>query len=191
MMTENASERLFQSLQDIQHDYESSLPPVEKWNPELNGDLDMRIDREGQWFYQGGKLTRPAMVKMFSSILKREGDDYFLVTPVEKWRITVDVAPFVMLSLRTEEEKGQQGVVLTSNVGNDVLIGPENPFWIESGLESTPLPMMMVRNGLPGLLSRNVFYELVELCSPVQSADGKELWTFESAGETYSVGSIE
>lgn len=190
-MTENASERLFQSLQDMQHDYENSLPPVEKWNPELNGDLDMRIDREGQWFYQGGKLTRPAMVKMFSSILKREGDDYFLLTPVEKWRITVDVAPFVMVSLRTEEESGQQGVVLTSNVGNDVLIGPENPFWIETGIENTPLPMMMVRHGLPGLLSRNVFYELVELCKPVQSAEGKEQWVFASAGETYSVGSIE
>lgn len=190
-MTDNASERLFKSLQNMQDDYEESLPPVDKWNPDLNGDLDMRIDREGQWFYQGGKLNRPAMVKMFSSILKREGDDYFLLTPVEKWRITVDVAPFVMLSLRREEENGVQGIVLTSNVGNEVLIGPDNPFWIEEGIESTPLPMMMVRNNLPGLLSRNVFYELVSLCNPVTDADGKEQWVFESAGETYAIGSID
>jgi len=190
-MTENTSERLFKSLQTLQHDYENSLPPVNKWNPDLNGDLDMRIDREGQWFYQGGKLTRLAMVKMFSSILKREGDDYFLLTPVEKWRISVDVAPFVMLSLRREEEGGEQGIVLTSNVGNDVLIGPDNPFWIAEGIESTPLPMVMVRNNLPGLLSRNVFYDLINHCTPVVGSDGKEQWVFDSAGETYTIGSID
>lgn len=190
-MTADTSERLFNSLQKLQQDYTDSLPPVDQWNPPLNGDLDMRIDREGQWFYQGGKIHRPAMVAMFSSILKREGDDYFLLTPVEKWRITVDVAPFVMVALRLDEDSGKQGVILTSNVGNDVLISAENPFWIEQGIEATPLPLMMVRNGLPGLLSRNVFYQLVELCQPVTAADGTEQWVFESAGQTYSVGSIE
>lgn len=189
-MTSNTSERLFKSLQQVQQDYKDSLPPVERWTPPLNGDLDMRIDREGQWFYQGGKINRPAMVTMFSRILKREGDDYFLLTPVEKWRIQVDVAPFVMVSLRTEQDEDSQGVILTTNVGNEVLISAANPFWIEQGIESTPLPVMMVRNNLPGLLSRSVFYQLVELCHPRTAADGTEEWVFESAGATYSVGSI-
>ncbi|NHO65339.1 DUF1285 domain-containing protein [Aestuariicella hydrocarbonica] len=176
----------------MQNEYQMSLPPVAKWNPELNGDLDMRIDREGRWFYQGGELKRPAMVKMFSSILKREGDDYFLITPVEKWRIQVDVAPFVMVAMRQEEESGVSGVVLTTNVGNDVLIGRENPFWIDTELEATPLPMVMVRDALPGVLSRNVFYELVELCQPIAQAsgDGDEQWGFDSAGQTFSIGSV-
>ena len=74
---------------------ERGLPPVEKWNPPLSGDLDMRIARDGTWFYLGSPITRPGMVKLFSSILKREGDAFFLVTPVEKWRISVEDAPFV------------------------------------------------------------------------------------------------
>lgn len=186
----NTSERLFKSLQQVQQEYKDSLPPVARWNPPLNGDLDMRIDREGQWFYQGGKINRPAMVNMFSRILKRDGDDYFLLTPVEKWRIKVDVAPFLMVALRTEEDSGVSGIVLTTNVGNDVLISAANPFWVERGVEETPLPMVMVRHGLPGLLSRSVFYELVDLCRPVVAADGKEEWVFDSAGETFSIGAI-
>lgn len=189
-MSTNTSEQLFKSLQQVQQDYKDSLPPVDRWNPPLNGDLDMRIDREGKWFYQGGPINRPAMVKMFSRILKREGDDYFLLTPVEKWRIKVDVAPFVMVSLRIGQDNGVQGVILTTNVGNEVLISADNPFWIEQGIENTPLPMMLVRNGLPGLLSRSVFYQLVDLCHPITTNEGTEQWVFESAGETYSVGNI-
>ncbi len=182
---------LFSSLQAMQKDYQDTLPPVDKWNPELNGDLDMRIDREGRWFYQGGEITRAGMVKMFASILKREGDEYFLLTPVEKWRITVDVAPFLFVSLRLEQDHQTQGIVLKTNVGNEVLISADNPFWMESGWESSPLPMVMVRNQLPGLLSRPAFYQLVDLCYSVTDEQGAESWQFDSAGCHFSVGLME
>ena len=79
------------------------LPPVHLWNPPFCGDLDMRIARDGRWFYEGSPITRPAMVRLFSTILKREGEEYFLVTPVEKYRIAVDDAPFVAVDFDVEE----------------------------------------------------------------------------------------
>src|SRR5690606_29155449 len=78
------------SAQVSAQDAPKGLPPVDKWNPPLSGDLDMQIRRDGSWWYQGTPIERPALVRLFASILKREGDDYFLVTPVEKWRIRVD-----------------------------------------------------------------------------------------------------
>ncbi|MBR9912138.1 MAG: DUF1285 domain-containing protein [Gammaproteobacteria bacterium] len=180
-----SADTLFESLRSLQAEYEHSLPPVEQWHPQLSGDFDMRIDREGKWFHEGGQLTRPAMVKMFASILKREGDEYFLVTPVEKWRIKVDEAPFVFVALRTEQEAGVEAVVLTTNIGNDVLIGPEHPLWMEQTAAGEPRPMALVHHNLPGLLNRNVFYQLVDLCE----VDANNELVFTSYGERYSIGS--
>ena len=158
-----SSQDILSSITDLQKQYENSLPPVDTWNPPLNGDLDMRIDREGRWYYQGGELTRAAMVKMFSSILKREGNDFYLLTPVEKWRIDVEVAPFLMVGMRVENRgSGDQLVVLETNVGNEVLLGEHNPLWFIESDRGEQLPMVEVRSGLTGLVSRNVFYEMVE-----------------------------
>lgn len=186
-----SAQTLFDSLQQVQTDYEHSLPPVQSWNPELSGDIDIRIDREGRWFHEGGEISRQTMVRLFSSILKREDDDYFLVTPVEKWRIQVDVAPFLMVSMRQVEEEGSAGVVLTSNVGNDVLLSVAHPFWLETDADGNPLPLVMVRGNLPGLVNRNVFYELVELASPHRNSAGEQEWCFQSAGKSFSLGVIK
>lgn len=179
------AESLFSSLKEYQQDYQTSLPPVETWNPGFSGDMDMRIDREGRWFHEGDEIKRPAMVNLFSKILKREGDDYFLVTPVEKWRINVDEAPFVFVALRAEEEAGVPAIVLTTNTGHDVLVSAENPFSMHYTPQGEPRPMARVYRNLPGLLNRNVFYQLTDLCREDENTGD---WIFYSAGKRFTVG---
>ncbi|MGH1371628.1 MAG: DUF1285 domain-containing protein [Cellvibrionaceae bacterium] len=176
------SEDIISSITQLQKRYENTLPPVDDWNPEFNGDLDMRIDREGRWFYQGGEIKRSAMVKMFSSILRREEDDYYLLTPVEKWRIQVEQAPFLMVAMRVENAGAEdQCIVLQTNVGNEVLLGRDNPLWLVESDRGEQLPMIEVRSGLPGLLSRSVFYEMVE---QVAREEGGRYFV-ESCGEKF------
>ncbi|MEO0388141.1 MAG: DUF1285 domain-containing protein, partial [Pseudomonadota bacterium] len=139
------------------------LPPVERWNPPFCGDLDMRIAADGTWFYLGTPIGRPALVKLFSSILKREGDDYFLVTPVEKVGIKVDDAPFVAVDF--DREGGR--LVFNTQVGDRVPAGPDHPIRVtrDSATEE-PRPYILVRRNLEALIDRKSFYRLVELGSP-------------------------
>ena len=186
-------EQLFASLREIQRDFEQSLPPVELWDPPFSGDLDIRIDREGRWFYEDSEIQRAAMVRLFSNILKREAPDYFLVTPSEKWRIQVDEAPFVFIALRElhqAPQKGQaphNGIVLTTNTDQDVLVSANNPFWMEYKADGEPRPMALVRQDMPGLLNRATFYQLVEACSTEEETG--EL-TFYSDGSRFSLGPV-
>lgn len=136
------------------------LPPVHLWNPPFCGDLDMRIARDGTWFYLGTPIGRPAMVRLFSTILRREGDDYFLVTPVEKVGIRVDDAPFVAVDFTNDEE----GITFTTNVGDEVTAGPENPIRVERDPQTDePSPYVHVRRDLWALIDRKSFYRLVDL----------------------------
>lgn len=140
------------------------LPPVHDWNPDFSGDLDMRIARDGTWFYQGTPINRPALVRLFSTILRREGDDFFLVTPVEKWRITVDDAPFVAVDVEAEGAGDARQLVFETNVGDRVAAGPDNPIRVERDPETgEPAPYVMVRDGLEALIDRKSFYRMVEM----------------------------
>jgi len=171
----------------------SSLPPVDQWSPDLNGDLDMRIDREGRWHYLGDEIRRPSMVKMFSRILKREGDDYFLLTPVEKWRIQIDVAPFVIVGARKElDRQGVASFILTTNVGDEFVLGAEHALWMQNldQPEDEPRPMVMVRQQLPALLNRNVFYQLVDEAI-INAESGRTGMYIHSAGERFCLGHID
>ena len=103
------------------------LPPVHLWNPPFRGDLDMRIARDGTWFYLGTPIGRPELVRLFSTILRRDGDDYFLVTPVEKVGITVDDAPFVAVDFEAEGTGAAQTLRFETNVGDHVTAGPRHP----------------------------------------------------------------
>lgn len=171
-----------------------SLPPVEQWSPALNGDLDMRIDREGRWFYEGDEIRRPAMVKMFSRILKREGDDYFLLTPVEKWRIQVDEAPFTITSaIKSSDQNGKQTFVLTTNVGDEILLGAAHPLLmpnIEQQVEE-PKPMVIVRHQLPALINRSVFYQLVDEAEIIETVGRRSGMYLHSQGERFCLGYID
>jgi len=136
------------------------LPPVHLWNPPFCGDLDMRIAREGTWFYLGTPIGRFELVKLFSTILRRDGDDYFLVTPVEKVGITVDDAPFVAVDFNQVDD----GLVFETNVGDLVTAGPENPIRVVRDVETgEPSPYVLVRSNLEALIDRKSFYRLVDI----------------------------
>ena len=140
------------------------LPPVHLWNPPFCGDLDMRIARDGTWFYQGTPIGRAELVRLFSTILKREGDDYFLVTPVEKVGITVDDAPFVAVDFEAAGTGDAQVLTFTTNVGDKIAAGPEAPIRVERKPSTgEPAPYVLVRSNLEALIDRKSFYRLVEI----------------------------
>jgi hypothetical protein len=124
--------------------------------------MDMRIAADGNWFYQGSPLGRMAMVRLFASVLKREGEDYFLVTPVEKLRIQVDDCPFVASQLDTVGSGADQQLCFTTNVGDKVIADAAHPLQVDNNAQGEPHPTLLVRNGLFALVNRNVFYRLVE-----------------------------
>ena len=139
-------------------------PPVHLWNPPFCGDLDMRIARDGTWFYLGTPIGRPALVRLFASILKREGERYYLVTPVEKVGITVDDAPFVAVDFTAQGEGRAQRLTFETHVGDRVTAGPEHPIRVtRDPATGEPAPYVMVRRGLEALIDRKSFYRLAEI----------------------------
>ncbi|WP_372598338.1 DUF1285 domain-containing protein [Amphritea sp.] len=173
-----------QTLLDSDLKKSHSLPPVHQWKPEFSGDLDMQITRDGRWIHEGGEIKRAAMVKLFSTILWREGDRYFLVTPVEKVGIQVEDAPFFFTSLEVRQgEKGQE-LVFTSSTDDVVIASAEHPLRVETDPDTgEPSPYLMVRYGMEGRLSRNVFYQLAELAGERNGSFGVE-----SCGEWFRIG---
>lgn len=137
---------------------EGPLPPVSKWNPPFCGDIDMRITHDGTWFYNGTPIQRPAMVRLFAGILRREGDSYFLVTPVEKVGITVEDVPFIAVEMTPE--KG--GLTFRTNVGDMVTADAAHPLRFEADDDSFR-PYICVRNALEARLSRALAQELAAL----------------------------
>ncbi|VAW05113.1 FIG003620: Proteophosphoglycan precursor (Fragment) [hydrothermal vent metagenome] len=159
------------------------LPPVHLWNPDFCGDLDMRIARDGTWFYLGTPIGRAPLVRLFSTILRRDGSDYFLVTPVEKVGITVDDAPFVAVDFEVSGKGRDQVLVFETNVGDFTTAGPENQIRVERDTQTgEPSPYVHVRAGLEALIDRKSFYRLVEIGVHHQGWFG--LW---SGGEFFKV----
>ena len=143
---------------------EGRLPPVHLWNPPFCGDLDMRIAADGTWYYLKTPIGRPALVKLFASVLKREDDRYFLVTPVEKCGITVDDVPFVGVELRLEAPGPGQTLHFRTNVDDWVACGPEHALRFEPEEGTGGLrPYLHVRSNLWARVKRALFFDLVEL----------------------------
>lgn len=156
------------------------LPPVHLWNPPFCGDLDMRIARDGTWFYQGTPIGRAPMVRLFSTILKLEDGKYFLITPVEKVGITVEDAPFVAVDFRVDGQGQSQQLVFTTNVGDEAVAGPDKPLRVVRDPQTgEPSPYVMIRAGLEALIDRKSFYRLVELGAhaPHQGESWFGLWS--------------
>ncbi|UWR11223.1 DUF1285 domain-containing protein [Sulfitobacter mediterraneus] len=159
------------------------LPPLEKWNPPFCGDLDMHIRRDGTWFYQGTPIGRPELVKLFSTILWREGDDYFLVTPVEKVGITVEDAPFVAVDFEAEGSGTDQLLRFVTNLQDEALAGPDHPIRVVRDPETgEPSPYVLIRRNLEALIDRKSFYRLVDIGAHHDSWFG--LW---SGGEFFGI----
>ena len=143
---------------------ERGLPPVEKWNPPFCGDLDMRISRDGTWFYLGTPIGRFELVKLFSSVLRKDGDKYFLVTPVEKVGIKVDDAPFVAVDFTVAGEGEKQTLQFETQVGDFSIASAYNPIRVVRDTETgEPSPYVHIRAGLEALIDRKSFYRLIDL----------------------------
>ena len=142
---------------------EDRLPPVESWNPAHCGDSEMRIARDGTWYHQGWPIGRAAMVRLFSTILRREADGSFvLVTPVEKLDIHVEDAPFVAVEMKSEGGGAAMQLVFRLNTGDLVTAGPGHELRFEERADG-PRPYLHVRRGLEALIARPVYYELAEI----------------------------
>jgi len=160
-------------------------PPVHLWNPPFCGDLDMRIAADGIWYYLKTTIGRPALVRLFASVLKREGEKYFLVTPVEKCGITVDDAPFLAVELEVEVADQRRHLKFRTNVDDWVVCGPEHPLRFEPEPETGGLkPYLHVRRDLWAKVTRALFYDLVEL-GEVREVDGQRMFGIASAGEFF------
>lgn len=142
------------------------LPPVHLWNPPFCGDLDLKINRDGTWFYLGTPIGRPELVRLFSTILRKDGDDFFLVTPVEKVGITVEDAPFVAIDFQIEGQGSSQTLVFETNVGDFTTAGKNAAIRVERDPDTgEPSPYVLVRANLEALIDRKSFYRLVEIGS--------------------------
>ena len=155
---------------------EKRLPPVDQWHPAHSGPSDMVIARDGSWFHQGGRINRPAMVKLFSSILRRESDgSYVLVTPGEKLDIIVEDAPFIAVEVKSEGEGAERSLAFRLNTNDLVIAGLASPIRVVNR-DDGPHPYVMVRGGMEALIARPVYYELAELAVS-EGAEPLGLWS--------------
>jgi len=161
-------------------------PPVELWNPPFCGDIDMRIVADGTWYYQKTPIGRPALVKLFASVLKREGDKYFLVTPVEKVGLIVEEAPFLAVELNVEHDARGQMLGFRTNVDDWIEAGPGHALRFEPEATGGLKPFLHVRRELWAKVTRTLFYDLVEL-GEERVIDGKAMFGVVSGGEFFAM----
>ena len=173
-------------------DHQKPLPPVDRWQPPLSGDIDLRIARDGTWYHEGVAFQREALVRLFASILRQDEDGaHYLVTPVEKWRIQVDDAPFVAVRLDTDGTGSDQSLRFTTNLGDTVIASTEHPLWVEYRVAGgEPAPYIHIRGRLRALLSRAVFIELAELGKERATPAGRDYGVW-SQGQFFCLGQLD
>jgi hypothetical protein len=162
------------------------LPPVHLWNPPFCGDLDMRIGRDGTWFYQGTPIGRPALVRLFSTILKYEDGKHFLVTPVEKVGIRVDDAPFLAVEMLTEQDARGRLLRFRTNVDDWVGCDRVHRLRFEMAADGGLTPYLHVRADLWAKVTRALYYDLVDI-GEEQVVDGTAMFGVVSAGEFFAM----
>ena len=162
-------------------------PPVHLWDPPYCGDLDIRITRDGRWWYLGTPIGREELVRLFASVLKLEAGRHYLVTPVEKIGITVDDAPFVAVDFRAEGEGAGRTITFETNVGDETVAGPENPIRVvRDPATGEPAPYVHVRRGLEALIDRKSYYRLVEIGEHARH-EGRSWFGLRSGGVFFPV----
>ncbi|MEL6794579.1 MAG: DUF1285 domain-containing protein [Pseudomonadota bacterium] len=160
-------------------------PPVHLWNPPFCGDLDIRIARNGLWYYLGTPIGRMPLVKLFASVLKKEDGKYFLVTPVEKIGITVDDAPFVAVDFDAAGAGEDQVLTFETNVEDEAVAGPGHPIRVERDPETgEPSPYILIRRNLEALIDRKSYYRLVDI-GAVEEVEGTPMFGLWSSGEFF------
>lgn len=166
------------------------LPPVHLWNPPFCGDLDMRIASDGTWYYMGTPIGRPALVRLFSTILKRENGKHFLVTPVEKVGIRVDDAPFLAVEMQRETDERGAALRFRTNVDDWVRCDASHRLRFESSADGGLTPYLHVRADLWAKVTRAIYYDLVEL-GEERVVDGRPMFGVTSAGEFFPMADAE
>ena len=169
---------LFDTLTSLQQN--KRLPPLHLWQPERAGEIDIRIDREGRWYHEGTRIQRQPLVDLFATILRLEANDYYLVTPVEKMKITVEEVPFIAVDLDVRGSGENKQLLFSTNVGDYIIAGEEHPIHMRG-----ERPFLLVRDGLHARIQRSVFYRLVEEGQP----QGEDLLVY-SNGLGFNLGSI-
>lgn len=164
---------LFKRLEQAQA--ERRLPPVQDWHPQRTGTIDIVIRADGTWLHEGGEFKRQALVRLFSTVMRREEDRYFLVTPAEKLEITVEDVPFLALDFECRGQGDRQELIFTINSGDYVVADGSHRLWMEEDR-----PYLHVRDGLIALINRPAFYRLMELAEA--EADG---WFITSRGTRF------
>ena len=173
-------ERIEQWLRD-----QPRQPPVMKWTPALSGTMDLRIDRRGDWYHDGGRIGRQPLINLFASILRREQDgEYYLVTPVEKWRIQVDDVPLLAVDMEIADAETGRQITFLLNTGQVAALDAVHPLVVEHDAQTgEPRPYLQLERGLAARLSRALFYRLVDMA---QEKDG-QLQVI-SAGSAFNLG---
>jgi len=164
------------------------LPPLDNWNPDLSGDIDIVITRDGQWLYQGNPIGRDAIVRLFSTILRQESDGHhYLVTPVEKWRITVEDTPLLAHSLRATGEGCEQVLSVTTNIGETLVMGDEHPLSVGAYAGTgEPRPVISVRHGVEARLVTAAYYDLANLVTEEKGVSDTAIGVW-SSGNFYKI----
>ena len=181
-------------LEQIQRDIEAAAAQSaarSAWNPAHVSEIDIRIAADGSWHHDARPFRRDALVRLFAGVLRREGDDYFLVTPAEKLRIVVEDAPFVATLVERIDDAGEPAIVFTTNLGERVVLDGAHPLRVEIDPDSgEPRPYVHLRDGLEALIGRSAFYDLVNFAEETER-DGAGFLCVTSLGQTFDLGSSD
>lgn len=178
-------------LRQISQYQDEELPPVHLWNPPLCKNVEMRIDREGRWFFMNSPIGRKRMVKLFSKVLRLDDDgEYYLVTPVEKIRIEVEERPFLIIDYQIIEDNEDQIIVFETNTGEKFILDDDHPIVFKTNSETgEPKPYVRVRSNLEGIISRNIFYKLIDL-STKKEIEGNQIFVINSNNQEFTIGKL-
>ena len=161
------------------------------WNPLRQGEIDIRITADGAWYHEGRRFQRNSLVKLFASVLRREKDDYFLVTPAEKLRIQVDDAPFVATLVESVTTDDADAIVFTTNLGERILLDRDHALRIDADARTgEPRPYVQMDAGLEALISRSAFYDLINLAEE-RERDGTTYLMVRSLDQEFELGSTD
>jgi hypothetical protein len=185
-----AMSELEQILGDIES-AETSSAARRGWNPRHCGEIDIRIAADGGWYHEGRRFQRDSLVKLFAGVLRREAEEYYLVTPAEKLRIEVEDAPFVAGLVERVTDGDRQAIVFTTNIGERIVVGSEHSIPIDVDPASgEPRPYVQMHDGLEALISRGAFFDLIDLAEERQR-DGARYLAVTSLGQSFELGSID
>lgn len=185
-MNSEVSGRFDELVRAVGNGAERALPPLERWNPPDCGEIDIVIDREGVWHHEGRPILRPALVRLFASVLRAEGTRHVLVTPVEKLGITVEDAPFLAVEMAVEPGDGEPRLVFRTNLDDVVACDRDHKLRVEIRADGEPRPYLYVRRGLWARLTRAVFLDLAERAEE-RVVEGRPVFGVASGGAFFAL----